>query len=388
MTPPPTSAPRSKGLLAGVVLLLASLLASLGIVELGLRTIHYAPGELHLFRKNPYGTGSYRLRPNLYVTAQFDRKKIVIKTNAHGMRWREVSVSKPPTSRRIAFVGDSFTFGQWADSIEESFVRVFEDQMAPAGVEALNFGVPGYGLLDVELLIREQVLQFEPDCLVVMFDNGNDFLDTYLGLDRYSVNNSGDLVPNSQVLERKIPEKFRREARNVPRSLREHVYVVRVLSAGLDALFPVTQSPLRRRLSEDKSYTSDLFWSRTRYPEFAVRARESTLDALARIAILCKQKHVDLRIVAIPSMVQVRSPTKAGGEYRNDLPQRYLAEFAASHSVPFLDLLPGLVAHVRESGAEIYHPVDGHFNNEGHRATGGLLASFLASQTGEAQRAH
>lgn len=387
MTPPPTSAPRSKGLFAGIVLLV-SLLVSFGIAELGLRISNPPPKKLHLFRENPYGTGSYRLRPNLDLTAKFGGKTIVIKTNAHGMRWREVSVSKPPTSRRIAFMGDSFTFGQWADSIEESFVRVFEDRMAPAGVEALNFGVPGYGLLDVELLIREQVLQFWPDSIVLMFYNGNDLLDTYLGPDRYSVNKSGDLVTNSEVVDRRIPEEFRPKARAFSESLKEQVYVARQLNAGLDALFRGGQPPAPQRKTEDKFYTSDLFWSRTRYPEFAVRARESTLDALARIAILCRQKHVELRIAAIPSMAQVRLPTESGGEYRNDLPQRYLAEFAASHSVPFLDLLPGLVAHVRESGAEIYYPVDGHFNNEGHRIAGGLLASFLASQTGEAQRAH
>lgn len=130
----------------------------------------------------------------------------------------------------------------------------------------------------------------------------------------------------------------------------------------------------------DRSFTSDLFWSQTHYPEFAVKAKETTLEALERIAILCQQNHVEFRIVAIPSMEQVYFPTESGDKYRRDLPQRYLAEFATSHSVPFLDLLPGLVAFVRDSGREIYYPADGHFNNEGHRVVGGLLSAFFTQQ--------
>ena len=369
-----------------IALLLASLALSLGLAELTLRAINYAPAEYAYFRENPNGTGSYRLRPNLDVVASFGRKKIVVKTNSHGMRWREVSVSKPPMSRRIAFVGDSFTFGQWADRVEQSLVGVFEDQMAPNGVEALNFGVPGYGLADVELLILEQVLQFRPESIVLMFYNGNDFLDTYLGLERYSVADNGSLQTNSQVLENKIPEAFRPAGRNLQKVLIDYSYLARLLKVGINFLNPADQSAPRRAKAMNRSYTSNLFWSQTHYPEFAITAKQTTLEALTRITILCRQNNVEFRIVSIPSMEQVNFPTDLGEEYRRDLPQRYLSEFAATHSVPFLDLLPGLTI-ARDSGREIYYPADGHFNNEGHRVVGGLLSAFFTQQPGSALRA-
>ena len=379
--------PRNGDRLAKVALLLASVALSVGLAELVLRANHYTPAEYAYFRENPNGTGSYRLRPGLDVVARFGRKKITIKTNSHGMRWREVSVSKPPINRRIAFVGDSFTFGQWADRVEQGLVGVFEDQMAPNGVEALNFGVPGYGLADVELLIREQVLQFRPEAIVLMFYNGNDFLDTYLGLERYSVAENGSLLTNSQVLVRKIPEAFRATERNFRKALLDYSYLARLLGAGLNSLYPADRSTSRRTKPMDQSFTSDLFWSQTHYPEFAVKAKETTLEALERITILCRQNHMEFRIVAIPSMDQVYFPTESGDKYRRDLPQRYLSEFATSHAVPFLDLLPGLVAFARDSGQEIYYPADGHFNNEGHRVVGGLLSAFFTQQPGSALRA-
>ncbi len=364
---------------------MVSLAVSLGLAELVLRAINYAPAEYAYFRENPNGTASYRLRPNLDVVASFGRKRIAIKTNSHGMRWREVSVNKSPMSTRVAFVGDSFTFGQWADRVEQSLVAVFEDQMAPGGVEALNFGVPGYGLADTELLIREQVLNFRPETIVLMFYNGNDFLDTYLGLERYSVAENGSLQTNNQVLENKIPEAFRPAGRNLQKVLTDYSYLARLLKVGINSLNRADQSTPRSTKTLNRSYTSNLFWSQTDYPEFAVTARQTTLEALERITKLCRQNDVEFRIVSIPSMEQVNFPTDLGKEFQRDLPQRYLSEFAASHSVPYLDLLPGL-ASVRDSGREMYYPADGHFNNEGHRVVGGLLSAFFTQQPGRVIR--
>ena len=147
---------------SALILVSLSVFLTLAFAEAVLRLIDYSPGELALFRENPYGTGSYRLRPNLDIVTKFGTKDIRIKTNAYGMRWRDVSLSKRAGTTRVAFVGDSFTFGQWADSIEHTRAGVFDATLAPNGVEVLNFGVPGYGLADIELLIREQVLRFTP----------------------------------------------------------------------------------------------------------------------------------------------------------------------------------------------------------------------------------
>jgi hypothetical protein len=61
------------------------------------------------------------------------------------MAWREARVEKPARVRRIAFVGDSFTFGLWADSFEKSFAGVFDATVAPSGIE-VRTSASGYGM--------------------------------------------------------------------------------------------------------------------------------------------------------------------------------------------------------------------------------------------------
>lgn len=373
----PDNSPSAGQWVRKLALLSGSILFSLIVVEIFLRLINFAPDKLPLFRENPNGTGSYRLRPNLSIITSFGRTKIPITTNSQGMRWREVPLT-PSTRKRIAFVGDSFTFGLWADTVENSFVGVFEREAGADEFEALNFGVPGFGYADIELLIREQVLQFRPHCIVVMSYNGNDFLDTYLGLERYSVARNGVLNLNRDVLERKIPEQFRREGFKLRRLLVEKVYVLRLLKAAVQGVGRGKSAP--REMAANRSYSSNLFWSRREYPKFAVEAKDVSLGVLAKIHALCRQNQVELRIVTIPSIEQVHAPAAFRDDYLRDLPQRHLQEFARTNSIPFLDLLPGLSKYAREEEKDLYHLADGHLNNEGHRVTGVLLASFFTNQ--------
>ena len=100
---------------------------------------------LPLLHENPAGTGSYRLRPNLDLETRVGSSPIRIKTNSHGMHWRETALSATPGRQRVVFLGDSFTFGCWATHSSRSFVGVFESKLPSHGFEALNFGVGGYG---------------------------------------------------------------------------------------------------------------------------------------------------------------------------------------------------------------------------------------------------
>ena len=167
----------------------------LALVELGARVIQarLTPPkrgqELDILMPNPRGTGSYRLKPDLDLTTKAGGRPVRIRTNRHGMPWREVEIEKTDRRRRIAFLGDSFTFGSWANSYEEAFVGVFEQNVSRERWEVLNFGVGGYGLGDMKLLLSEEVMAFSPSYVVVVVFTGNDFRDTFLGLDKERIVN-------------------------------------------------------------------------------------------------------------------------------------------------------------------------------------------------------
>lgn len=298
------------------------------------------------------------------------------------------SLTKPLGKKRIAFVGDSLTFGLWADKVENSFVGVFDSLLSPESFEVLNFGVNGYGLDDEELIIKEEVMRFAPDYLVLMFFNGNDFRDTYLGIDKYDIS-SGRPVYDMDNLRNKVPEQFlglSQRVREPEHSLSTRGYLARHTATyrvfyGFKEVFKRKSAKSEFPFSHDfkvaSEFTSFTFWSQVPYPDVAIRARDVSLETLARINSYISQKDVQLIIVTIPFPAQVYSNDKVGENYDIHLPQKYIEEFARVNNIPYLDLLPHLRAFIRENNESIFNDGEAHFNNEGHYIVGLLLHNFI-----------
>ena len=127
-----------------------------------------------IVRPNPADNIIYELIPNNH--AQF--RHVRISTNQFGMRSPELSLEKPPHTKRIAVLGDSYAFG-WGVEDEKVFSRVMEERLnrgAPTGerVEVLNFGVPGYATFQEVGQFLATGVSFRPDAVLVYFIH-NDF---------------------------------------------------------------------------------------------------------------------------------------------------------------------------------------------------------------------
>ncbi len=364
-----------------VILLAFSAAAILGGSEALVRLYKriFAPRKLALARANPHGTGSYRLLPNLHVTTRVEGRRVRLRTNSRGMPWREVSLEKPPGVRRVAFVGDSFTFGLWADSFEKSFVGVFDSLASSHGIETLNFGVPGYGLDDMALQIQEDVLPFRPDLVVLVFYDGNDFGDTYLGTDKFKIV-KGRLANNKENLRERVPETFRSNGGEA----KPEGGLLRRARIFLEAHCVICRTHLMRRKAKPtgefrvtQKFTSRSFWSQVPYPPIAEQAKDLSLEKLGQIDDLCRRHGARLLVAALPFRAQVYSREKSGPGYDIGRPQVFVEHFARTRGIPYLDLLPLMRRHVRESPESIYAPHDPHLNDAGHRLVGGALAEWV-----------
>ncbi len=115
----------------------------------------------------------YDLLPDQQVLFQ----NVPVRINSCGMRGPEVDVSRPDKTYRIAFLGDSFTFG-WGVNEDEAFpevtAKILQKKFPNIHVEALNFGVPGYSTFQEVALFKDKALDFKPDAVVVYFVQ-NDF---------------------------------------------------------------------------------------------------------------------------------------------------------------------------------------------------------------------
>jgi lysophospholipase L1-like esterase len=363
------------GVLLGILTTGACLLCGEGV----LRLADIQPGVLRLYRRAPGPNGSFRIKPNLDIVTRIDNSKISIRTNSHGMRWREVDVRKRPGQTRVAFVGDSFTFGQWSETAESSMVGVFDARVKSLGLEVLNFGVPGFGFADIEDQLETDVRPFQPDHVVLLSFNGNDFLDTYLGVKRYHVLGNGRLRIDDGNTAQKIPVQFLNKQWRLRAKLEES-YVYSLVQYAAKSMFAPRADagfPPRRPRFETTSFVTNIFWNRTDYPPFAARARDLSIQSLDRILKTCQHIGARLAIVTIPTLEQIYFVDGFPASYDVKRPQNHVEEFATAHGIAYLDLLPPLSEHARRTGANLHFQQEGHFNDEGHRVAGELVADFF-----------
>ena len=169
-----------KNILSKALLVVCSIALTLGIAEIGLRVAHIGypglGGKLHIFTWNPY-TG-ISLRPGAEGMGHSEND-VYVKVNSAGFHDREHSKAKPPNTYRIAVLGDSFTEAMQVP-VDESFTSVMEKDLAGCSglggknVEAINFGVSGYGTAQELLVLRHYVWDYSPDMVILAFFTGND----------------------------------------------------------------------------------------------------------------------------------------------------------------------------------------------------------------------
>jgi lysophospholipase L1-like esterase len=113
------------------------------------------------------GDGVLRLRPG--ARASYLGHAIAI--GAHGLRNAEVAVPKPADVYRIVVLGDSVPFG-WGVGEQEAFPRLVEQALhgLPRSdgrrYEVVNAGVPGFGLVEEYLWLRDHGLAWAPDLVL------------------------------------------------------------------------------------------------------------------------------------------------------------------------------------------------------------------------------
>jgi len=169
---------------APAALVLGSLFLSLAAAELALRATGFSfpafwqPDELTGSRLRPAAEGWNREEGEVYV-----------KINSRGLRDREHALPKPPGVYRIAVLGDSF-----AEALQVGLEETFWWQLPPRlescafqpgkRIEAVNFGVSGYGTAQELLTLRHRTLEYAPDLVLLAFFPGNDVRNNSRALER------------------------------------------------------------------------------------------------------------------------------------------------------------------------------------------------------------
>jgi hypothetical protein len=288
-----------------------------------------------------------------------------VRINSHGLRGPETGREKPPGVRRIAVLGDSFTWGVGA-SEQELFTSLVE--AALPGTQVLNFGVSGYSPVQHRLL-TEKVLSFDPDVVVIVFCLGNDFIDN-VQWRRYRyykpfarLDEKGEVVIDGYP----IPYAKRHLQGQGATTFYERLYAYRLLDKAVLSQVPLLNDFGQKGLRLDEG-GSDFYRS----------AATPEVDLAVRInAVLFKGIASTYAARGIPLLV-VAGPTKCEyGRCFPDLPQptdRALRHLQAS----LAGLRLRLVDPTRELTPDDFWAHDAHWRPSGHKKIADAIVRHLA----------
>lgn len=184
----------------GIMILVVSLLACVGVSELALRLIKPEatrfmqpprPVPENVWRAVLHRPSSIpRLSYELVPGRQKYAKGHLLSINSHGMRDRERTLQRDASSIRIAVLGDSMTFGFWVDG-DETYSSVLERLLDQFGMsetashEVLNFGVGGYSSRDEAVVLKHKIVPWKPDLVLIGYVLNDPEIEPLQPLHRY-----------------------------------------------------------------------------------------------------------------------------------------------------------------------------------------------------------
>jgi hypothetical protein len=166
-----------------VALIVAGLALGLAIAEVGLRALDLGQPDPYMYDRDR----GWALRPSAFKL-QHQEGRATITVNSAGLRGPEYPFRKPRNTLRIAVLGDSFTEAPQV-AADQTFCAVITRRLrscpALAGekIETLNFGCDSYGTAQELMTLRHQVWQFAPDVVVLAVTTGNDITNDSIELE-------------------------------------------------------------------------------------------------------------------------------------------------------------------------------------------------------------
>lgn len=294
-----------------------------------------------------------------------------IKINSAGMRDRE-PIQENKDIRRIAVLGDSFTWGVGAE-YGERFTELLEKQ--DPSLDVLNYGVSGFGPTQ-ELVQLDEILAKKPDFVVLVLCLSNDVMDAISAFAakynrpfaRRGADGSVEIAGYPLVNARAMGAQLIGGETEI--RLLRLFNVVRVWAAPLP---PTLADPRFRTgftIDESDIYTAD-----AKLPPDRLRQKREALDIVADVISLMKAR-VDASLGPNRFLVAF-VPTKA-----DVIPSAYKADEMGNQ----------LLSRLRARGVDVFDPRadyvaadfwkrDGHWNQQGHAKFAALLAPKLRGVT-------
>jgi hypothetical protein len=390
VTENPTTKGWGRRLAGNIALAGAALLASLLVCELVLRLLGVS---------YPVFVWTDRVRGVAHIPGV---KSSWVEINSDGWRGPEVAREHPAGTLRIALLGDSYIeafevpFGKTAGEVLERRLSALRG----TPVEVLNFGEGGYGTGQELLTLQHEVWKYSPDLVLLAVTPSNDISDNYRPLKRtdyvpYYVFRGANLVLDSSFLQSKGYQ-----GRTLWTRYLLGVVVHSRLAQLVNRVRHLDRKDERQQRNaggspgveggspEDELGLNDEVLLPPTTPDWqeAWRVTEGLLRVMRDD---CRRKHTPFAIVTLTRGIQVTPVRQQKEEFLRQLgakdlyyPERRLAEFGKREGIPVLNLAPAMAQQAEERHVFFHahqgEPGVGHWNEEGNRVVGELIASWVA----------
>jgi hypothetical protein len=325
-----------------------------------------------------------------------------VEINSFGYRDEEHPLAKPPGVFRVAVLGDSFTEARQV-ALEDTFLSVAERisnegrDTGPA-IEFLSFGVGGYGTGQELITLRRHALSFDPDLVLLAFTVGNDISDNSRRLSRdpfrpFFALQGGELV---------VDASFREWNRTTLRRRLllwgvHHSKILELVNAARRAQWAAEEREQATAADADAALGEGEevgVFSPTYGPppdETWEQAWLVTEALLARIHAEAEAAGVRFALVTLTNSVHVHPDPEQRAHFARSLevddlyyPERRLSALGARAGFEVITLAEPLLERVQAApeplwlhGFENTRLGKGHWNENGHRMAGEVLAQEL-----------
>ena len=288
-------------------------------------------------------------KPNLDITYKQPEFSYRLQTNSLGIREREFLKAKDSTEFRIFVLGDSFTEGDGA-SYEFAYPRILENLLQEncnkRNFNIYNAGVCGSDVLYAYTMLRDKILDYTPDLVLIAINNSdiNDFVFRG-GMERFK--------ENGTTLNRKGPwyEKFLAWS---------HTSRMIVLLVNPD-------------------FDLNMMMDNLKFQEVKYQAHKDVITAIDKITNLCIEKKVDFAFLIHPFPFEIPSLTSDSGveiDSSNSEIQNLIAYLPPY--TPVINILdPMRKAMESYKYEEVAWPINLHYNATGYKIMGEVVYKEL-----------
>jgi len=379
---------------ANSILALLSILLTFGLAEIFLQVTDFSYPSL------------YRLSEVVGVehlpgTNGWNRKEgeQYIKINRDGMRGPVFAKTKPPNTLRIAVLGDSMTEGSQV-AVKNLFSSILENDLNKCNlfgekkVEVINFGVSDYGTAQELIVLREKVWLYDPDFVLLAIFTQNDISNNSAALEKQKMRPFFTYQGDELLLDNSFRylKEFKIKTSWAWRGLlfiSQYSRTIQLLNKTRHRLMENEKRFIRLNVQMDQLGISVYFNPKNKEWNEAWKITESLI---IKMRDETKQRGAKYMIATLSNDIQVHPDLQVQQDFikengLNDLfyPETRIEEFATKNKISNVILAPKLAEHAQRNGVflhgfENYGMGFGHWNENGHRLAGHLIAEKFCAE--------